>query len=79
MESSRRQQAQADLGKKSMFLYIYSALFQSKSPFPSSSSSMPNPITLRLSALKGLDDKLIGLVLHPHWGILICNQTHHTP
>ena len=33
--------------------YYYSALVQSKSPFPSSSSSMPNPITLRLSALKG--------------------------
>ena len=34
-------------------LCYYSALFQSKSPLPSSSSSMPNPMTLRLSALKG--------------------------
>ena len=34
-------------------LRYYSALFQSKSPLPSSSSSMPNPTTWRLSALKG--------------------------
>lgn len=39
--------------KNPCFFCIHSALFQPKSPFPSSSSSMPNPMTWRLSALKG--------------------------
>ena len=39
--------------KNPRFFCVYSALFQPKSPFPSPSSSMPNPMTWRLSALKG--------------------------
>ena len=57
------------LGKKSMFFYVCSALFQSKSPFPSSSSSMPNPMTLRLSALKG----------SIYWRLRICSVAASLP
>lgn len=41
-----------------LFMYDFGntysfAIFQSSKPFPSSSSSIPNPITSRESALKG--------------------------
>lgn len=36
-----------------LFLYSSFTIFQSKTPLPSSSSSMPKPTTSRLSALKG--------------------------
>ena len=50
-------------------LYIYSTLSQSKRPFPSLSSSMPNPITLRLSALKG----------SMYWRLRICSVAASLP